>query len=166
MRHLIWVGLLVFTLVACGDSNEDTPPSSPTEEIEAPAGTLAPVIVDLQRDYEQLSASHAEVAAIWETLADNGQVQCGNAPNVLPPDSITANDAAEYEPLAEELRRAAIALDQASDLWQVECSNPRANPTPDIINQGLTMTRAAGDALDKAKTYLGEIQSSGLIHAV
>ena len=155
MRQVIilLVCFLTLTLAACGGENDTSPP--PT--ISA-APTLSSVLVHLQRNYELLHASRQAISNIWESLATNSQVQCGDYPTVIPAESISAQDDPAFEVLADLLRRAAIGLNQALDLWKSECANPRATIPPDVINEGRLATRAAGDALAEAQTLLSDIQ--------
>jgi hypothetical protein len=121
-------------------------------------------LVDLQRDYEQISEAQTQILSVWENLATNEQVQCGEYPTVLNPNDIATDkgsgDDSDYAPLADLLRSAAIDTAHAIDLWQAECLNPRAVIPPDVINEGRLAARAAGDALREAETQLGPIQGN------
>ncbi len=161
MRPVCLIVLSLLVLAACG-SHKEKPKGeqTPTRTIatEAPAGdspsTRSPVYDRLRRDYESLRTSHQAISAVWEALADNQQVQCGTYPEVLNPDSIQADSDAAAQELSGLLRRAAIGIDQAVELWKAECLNPRSNPSPDVIQEGLTITRTVGDALDQAQALL------------
>lgn len=159
MRRLCLLVCLVLALGAC---SEDEAPSPTREDLGTPApqpvSTLSPVLIDLQRDFEALQASHQAVAQIWESLAAGEQVACGDHPGVLSPGSISAGDAPAYEELASRLRSAAIDIEEAATLWRAECANPRALPDPATINEGRLAARAAGDALRSASDLLAEIQ--------
>lgn len=164
IRWIVLV-LLLAGLAACGDDSDKTESQdSETEQPEtqpagsAPDGTLSPVLVSLQGKYESLRAAHDIISDIWETLADGGAAQCGNYPTVPDPAGISAGDEAGYTDLADLLRRAAIATQEAIDQWQAECTKPRANPSPDVIGDGLLAARAAGDALAQAEILLADIQ--------
>jgi hypothetical protein len=157
MRRMMFV-LLVFVLAACGGKQTDqkatnTPPPSDL----APA-TLSPVIVELQQDYEALLGSQQAVSEIWDKLAANQEVQCGNYPVVLSPETISAAVDPALQPLADLLRSAASDLDHALTAWKAECANPRRMPPPDVINEGRLAARAAGDALNEAAPLLAEFQ--------
>ena len=119
---------------------------------------LSPVFVDLQQDYESLRASQQAIGEIWEKLAANEEVSCGNYPDVLSPETISAGDDPAYQPLADLLRSAAVDIDHAVAVWKAECANPRRFPPPDVISEGRLAARAAGDALHEAETLLAEIQ--------
>jgi hypothetical protein len=153
-----WVTLilLVFILAACGgDSNnkkDETPPTG-----ESAPGTLSPVILALQQDYESLHESQQAIGKIWEDLAANQDVQCGSYPDVLSPEAISAEGDAAYQPLADLLRRAAINIDHAIAVWKAECANPRRTPPPDVIDEGRLAARSAGDALREAETLLADM---------
>jgi hypothetical protein len=153
--------LLVVVLAACGGgsndkSNDKKDDTSPTGEPSP--GTLSPVILDLQQDYESLHESQQAIGKIWEDLAANQEVQCGSYPDVLSPDTISAGDDPAYQPLADLLRRAAIDIDHAIAVWKAECANPRQMPPPDVIDEGRLAARSAGDALRRAETLLADMQ--------
>jgi hypothetical protein len=158
MRRL-WF-LICLAMIASACDTDDAPP--PTREEPAttapqPASTLSPVLVDLQRDFEALQASHQAIMQVWESLAAGEQVTCGDYPAVLPPDGISAADP-DYEELAARLRRAAIDIEQAVTLWRAECANPRSIPAPVAINEGRLAARTAEDSLRSAANLLAGIQ--------
>jgi hypothetical protein len=151
--------LLALALAAC--KNDTKKPENPTNQTTVPPNaTLSPVYVHLQRDYESLDAAHQAIAAVWEGLADGQQVQCGEYPDVLKPESVSAAGETDLEPLADSLRQAAIDITESVELWKAECANPRANPSPDVISQGVLKVRAAGDLLKKAAGLLSGIQAA------
>ena len=155
-----WITLIFFVLVlaACGGSDsEDNKNKTPSPEDLAPA-TLSPVIVDLQQDYEALRGSQQAISDVWDKLAANQEVQCGNYPDVLSPEAISAADDPAYQPLADLLRSAASDIDHAIAVWKAECANPRVMPPPDVINEGRLAARAAGDALKEAETLLAGLR--------
>jgi hypothetical protein len=165
MRPVCLIVLSLLVLAACGSPKEEPqgepiPTRTPATEAPAEGGRLtrSPNYDRLRRDYESLRTSHQTISAVWEALADNQQVQCGTYPEVLNPDSIPADSDVALEELPGLLRRAAIGIDQAVDLWKVECLNPRSNPSPDVIQEGLTITRTVGDALDQAQALLGSVE--------
>jgi hypothetical protein len=154
MRILRWLmlSLLVAGLAACGstdDSKKDTPPTS--------AGVPA-LLSDLQQQYTALRETQQAIGQIWEALATGQAAQCGEYPEVLNPATISAGSDKSLQPLADLLHRAAVSLNQAVDLWKAECLKPRANPTPEIIDQGRLAARAAGDALNDAEDQLTALQ--------
>ncbi len=160
MRRLILAALMVFfvTLAACGKDSDNPPPAGTPATSGPDQGTLSPVLIALQSDYESLVESYRAISDIWEGLAEGQSVQCGSYPSVPNPDSIRADGDGAYEPLADALRRAAIDLDHAANLWKAECSQARPTPPPAIINEGRLAARAAGDALKEAEPLLGGIQ--------
>ena len=129
MRRMMFV-LLVLTLAACGSKQTDPKATStPPPDDLAPA-TLSPVIVELQQDYEALLGSQQAISDIWDKLAANQEVQCGNYPDVLSVETISAAGDPTYQPLADLLRSAASDLDHALAVWKAECANPRRIPPP------------------------------------
>lgn len=171
MRPVRWTRtvlfiLLVLTLTACGSDGarhqpRSTPAPGPIDNSDGhpsfPA-TVSPVAVRLQHAYESLRESHQTMSDIWEGLATGQQVRCGDYPAVISPETITSEGDASFEPLATLLHSAAIDVDQAINLWKAECAKPRANPSPDVINQGRFIVRSAGDALDQAEKLLADLQ--------
>jgi len=150
-------------LAACGGDAQDTTGGSPAPTMNDTntipfAATLRPAMVHLQRSYESLRESHQAITEVWESLATGKQVRCGEYPEALSPESLTAEGETALEPLAALLRRAAIEIDQAASLWKAECLKPRANPSLDVINRGRLAARAAGDALTEAEGLLTGIQ--------
>ena len=136
MRRMIVV-LLVITLAACGGKHTDerTNQTPPPEHL-VPAATLSPVLGDLQQDFEALRGSQQAINQIWDQLAANQGVQCGNYPDVLSPEAISAAGDPAYQPLADLLRSAANELNHALSVWKAECANPRQMPPPDVIDEG------------------------------
>jgi len=153
--------VLILALVACGHEPHQPPPASPTASpLEQPAvdtppfPTLSPTLLDLQRDYEALTAAHQVLSTIWEGLARGESARCGTLPTVPDPAGISAADDSPYTDIAAALRQAAIELTRSSELWQAECATPRRQPPPTVINKGLLAVRAAGDALRQASASL------------
>lgn len=158
MRRLLLSGLFIVLLAACGgDSDGESPAQPPAGDVSG-QGTLSPVLIDLQREYELLEAAHQAMSDIWEGLAAGDSVTCGEYPEVPAPDSIRADDDPAYDLLAETLRRASIDLDHAVNLWKAECSKTRPTAPPDVIDEGRLAVRAAGDSLKEAAPLLGDIQ--------
>jgi hypothetical protein len=166
IRTMIFLSLLVLALAACGsngshDSQRSTADPGPAngsgEDTPFPA-TLSPAAVHLQRDYESLRESRQKISDIWEGLATGTQVRCGEYPDVMSPETLTAEGDPALEPLATLLHSAAIDIDEAINLWKAECTRPRANPSPDVIDKGRLAVRAAGDALNQAQELLATFQ--------
>lgn len=161
MRFIALLGLLTLALMACSgnsDTENTNTPVAKTPPVLENAATLSPVLIRLQHDYETLTAAHDAISDIWENLAANEPVRCGDNPDILSPENISRPDDVAFEPLADQLRRVAINLELALNLWKAECANPRSNPSPDVINEGRLAVRAAGDALDNAQMLLHDIQ--------
>ncbi|MBN1563193.1 MAG: hypothetical protein JXA10_05095 [Anaerolineae bacterium] len=160
--------LIVFTLSMTACSNDSSPDESEAKPTTTPAATsvptLSPILINLQRDYEQISAAQAAILQIWEDLAANKQVQCGADLTTINPEDMTQRDEASndsaYATLNDLLRQAAIDTAQAVDLWQAECLQPRTVIPPDVIDQGRMMARSAGDALREAQPLFGPIQGN------
>ncbi|MGQ9848955.1 MAG: hypothetical protein ACUVSU_02785 [Aggregatilineaceae bacterium] len=153
--------VLMLALVACGHERHQLPTASPTANpLEQPAinnlpfPTLSPTLLDLQHDYEALTAAHQVLSTIWEGLARGESARCGTPPTVPDPAGISAAGDSPYSELAAALRQAAIELTRSRELWQAECAAPRRQPPSAVINRGLLATRAAGDALRQASTLL------------
>lgn len=142
------LGLLLVFLAACEnkDSPDDFATKTPTD---TQFGTLSPVYIHLQQDYERLDLAHSTITEIWEGLAAGEQVQCGEYPEVPAPEGISSEGEAAFDELAALIRRAAIETRQAVNLWQAECNNPRATPANDVISEGLLAARIAGDTLEE-----------------
>lgn len=157
---VVLMPLLALLLAACGGNGDDSPLPDPSPTASSPAtpATLSPTLVRLQQDYELLDAAHSTMSTIWEGLATGEAVQCGTYPELINPDGISNEGDTQLTALAENLRQAAINLDQSVRLWRAECNNPRTNPSPDIINEGRLVTRSAGDALAAARATLRTIQ--------
>jgi hypothetical protein len=155
MRGWMFI-FLVLVLAACGDKSEDkkdVPPTMPS------LATQSPVLVHLQRDYESLRESHQAISDVFEALNALEQVQCGTYPEMLGPESISAENDPVYESLAETLDQAAIAIEEAVTVWQMECERPGGRVDAATIRSGVLITRAAGDRLDEAETMLTAIQN-------
>lgn len=157
IRWILYV-LLIVALVACGGDDSNPKKDNPTATSEPAPATLSPVIIDLQQDYESLRDSQQAIGEIWEKLASNQEVPCGDYPAVLSPDAISTGGDPAYQPLADLLRRAAIDIDHAVTVWRAECANPRRFPSPDVIDEGRLAARAAEDTLREAETLLADIQ--------
>jgi hypothetical protein len=157
--------LLVLTWAACSSNGSHHNQRSTAVPGPANSGdntplsaTVSPAAVHLQRDYESLRESHQKISDVWESLAIGTQVQCGDYPDVMSPETITAEGDPAFEPLATLLHSAAIDIDEAINLWKAECTRPRANPSPDVIDKGRLAVRAAGDALNQAQELLATFQ--------
>ncbi len=157
--------VLALTIAACGgESNAPasppaiTPPGAATPPYTAPFATLSPVLLSLQRDYEALSAAHYSLSRIWEGLARGEQVRCGAYPPVTDPAGISDHGETDYANLAALLRRVAIDLTRARQLWQAECATARQVPPSSVISEGLLAVRGAGDALREAAPLLAAVQ--------
>ncbi len=150
--HCVVLTLLVAGLAACGSADDKKP--SPTT---TPPGTPA-LLPDLQQQYTALVEAQQAIGQVWEALATGQQAQCGDYPEVVNPATISAGDDDRLQPLADLLHRAAISLNQAVDLWKAECLKPRANPSPDVIDQGRLAARAAGDALHDAEQQIAALR--------
>ncbi len=157
VRHVLALGLLMVWLAACGEATNPAPTVTPWRQPTRPAPTFAtqsPALLDLQRDYEALVTAHQALSAIWEGLARGTAVRCGTLPQVPDPAGISVPDDSTYRDLATTLRQAAIELTRSRALWQAECSTPRPQPLPQVVQEGLLAVRAAGDALRQAEMLL------------
>ncbi len=152
-KTIYLLGVLIL-LAACGNGSKPKPQNETPAPTRPPFATLSPVYLHLQRDYETLHDAHEAISDVWENLADNQQVACGQMLSSPDPDGISAEGDEDYEPLVTLLRNAAIDINEAVRLWQAECTRPGQQPSPDTISQGLLHVRAAGDSLNEASRLL------------
>ena len=119
LRMLTVLGWLALLLGACGGDSapDNTAPAFPTH-------TVSPVAGRLLLDYESLRASQQAILEVWEGLAANEQVQCGDYPDVIDPETISAHGDTAQESLAERLRSAAINIDHAVNLFENTLPSP------------------------------------------
>lgn len=153
-RVVVALGLIGVLLAGCGPASEgDAPRSTSTPAVTATATTpptSSPVWLRLQAQYAALNDAQQAILAVWESLANGEQVQCGGYPDVPDPASISAAGDARYEAQAALLRRAAIDTGQAVSLWQAECASARSAPSPETIREARLAASSAGDALSEA----------------
>lgn len=158
LRLIFTLLLLGMLLSACGgDSEDDAPGTTPPPNITptvSPSATDSPALAELRRQYGEIDAARIAIARVWEGLATGEQMRCGDFPSVTPPENINDGGDPALTLLAEELRSAASATEQAINLWRAECQQPRQNIPPDVINEGRLAVRGAGDALTAAADYL------------
>lgn len=152
----LWIAVVIVLLASACGSPEDAPGATDTPAA-SPTATADPEIPRLQNLYERLRESQAAIASIWETLAAGDQARCDTAITVIPPESISLHDTSPHASLWLGLREAAIAIDEASNLWQAECQQPRTVPPPDIVQAGVLAARRAGDRLDAVQTALQQL---------
>lgn len=147
----MWRWLMIVTLcllvAACGSEKPATKPD-PTGE----TGQTGSDMAELRRDYEALRTAHTAIAAVWENLAQGQTARCEEYPDVLNPESISGDPAADE--LVQLLRRAAIGTQEAVDLWKAECTNSTETVPPQVIGEALLTVRGAGDALNEAEVLL------------
>jgi hypothetical protein len=154
---LLLVALLV--LAGCGDEDNTDNDDGQATPTPSPA-VIAPELVALQKDYEDLSQSYAAIADIWHKLEQGEGVRCSNQPEMLQkPEDITRVAAgSSYQPLADNLLAAAIDIENAIIAWRSECQIERSQPDPAVIREGLGYVTDARLALDEAQTLLADIQ--------
>jgi hypothetical protein len=163
MPSLLILGIiLVAQAAACDNSDTDGGQTDPSRTPSATDSdlnaTVSPVLVNLQRQYEEIRFAQKTISDIWEGLATGEQAQCGQYPDMTGPDAIIDDETGTFVELVDWLRRAAIETEKAVNLWKAECNNPRTVLPPDVIDQGRLASRAAGDALREAERLLAEIQ--------
>jgi hypothetical protein len=150
MSVMLWIAL-----TGCG-SDSDRPVD--TSQPSPPPTDTAPATLDADRQqyldqYERLQIAQRAISGVWEGLARGEQVQCGDTPDYPAPESITSSNDTQAA-LADHLQGAAIAINDAVNLWRAECRNPRPTIPPDVIDEGRFLTRAAGDDLRAASDLL------------
>jgi hypothetical protein len=144
--------LLLYSLMACSP-NED-PPQPPQVPTEAPELTVTQTLpiedrLELEERYTHLRELHSKIAEVWESLDRGETAQCGEEYETLSPELFSGTDAPNVS-----LRRAAVMLVEAAELWEAECARPGENVAPDVIQQGMSRIREAGSALDDAGAAL------------
>lgn len=143
MKHALLI-LMLLTIAACGEADPQATELPPTTTDSATVSPALPVEVrlDVEARYESLRQSHEQLSAIWEGLATGEQHPCTTEYEIIAPEMIAGDHA-----LYRTLQQAAIDLEQAAQLWEAECANPRPQVPQSIIDQGMLIVRAAGDSL-------------------
>lgn len=167
MRHLIVILMLSLTLTACGESEDKStsqPDTTPTPQSEILSASPTPE-TDLnlttptlntqlrptfETQYDELQAVQTAIEGIWSDLQTGENVGCADELPFLP---APQNYEGEH-PVSDLLYSAAVSLDTAYSLWTAECNNPRAEPPPEIVNQGLLAALSAGDSLQSVADIL------------
>lgn len=167
MRYFIAILMLSLTLTACGESEDkstsqpdttSTPQSeilsaSPTPETDSSLTipTLDPRLrPTFEAQYDELQAVQSAIEGIWSDLQAGENVACADELPFLP----APQNYEEEHPVASLLYSAAVSLDTAYSLWTAECNNPRAEPPPEIVNQGLLAALSAGVSLQSVADIL------------
>ena len=141
----------LIVISACTSSDEQDKAASPTST-PAVTGTSDFDInerLELEAQYEQLRQLQSQISEVWENLKAGETAQCGIDYEILAPESILRESELE-----SDLRIAAGELRDAVNLWLEECDNQRETVPPDVIDRGVLMVRAAGDALNAAEDIL------------
>jgi hypothetical protein len=158
MYRLVSFLVVMLWLVGCNTTVEKTSvpvatqtPATETPPIPTPQPTLEVSLrLTLETQFDDLQAAQEAIAEVWQGLQRNQSVSCAQE---LPRLESPATYAGE-NPISVQLFSAALFLDTAYDLWQTECQNPRQQPPPDVIDQGVRAALSAGDALTSARQML------------
>ena len=166
MRYLTLILSLSLILTACGtDAEKSTAQPAPTvttpsEILRSPAPetdfTQAAPTLDSQlrptfeAQYDELQIAQVAIEQVWSDLQIGESVACADELPFLP---APQNYEGEH-PVLNLLYSAAVSLDTAYNLWTAECNNPRAEPPPDIVNQGLLAALSADGDLQAVADIL------------
>jgi hypothetical protein len=148
MKKMI-LALLLVVMSACSRHKDN-------EEIQPnPTLTLYGFITDtprssfsveerlqIEQDHEQLRQLYEQIAVVWDGLSRNEDVQCGAEIQTISPERFE-----NVPPVYSQLRRAAVELFDAVELWKGECANPRETVPETVIDRGVLRVRGAEDAL-------------------
>ncbi|NDJ77283.1 MAG: pullulanase-type alpha-1,6-glucosidase, partial [Chloroflexi bacterium] len=118
---------------------------------EAPAVDTTAIMTELEADYLEITAAYDTIAAVWNGLDAGEAVVCGEYPELPAVRTISAEGAADLEPLAAALGSAAIDTEKAVELWQIECLTDSEAVSPGVISQGLMFLADAEVSLAEAE---------------
>jgi hypothetical protein len=151
--------MILFIITGCG-GDEDAPSTSapatihvtdtlPSTDVVSP--TLEPALrLTLEPQYDELVTAQQAISEIWQNLQAGRGVACNTQLPVLPSPDVYQSD----DEITNRFFEAAVNLQEAYRLWNTECLNPRPQPPPEIIDQGLRAALSAGDRLREAETFL------------
>lgn len=157
MMYRWFVMLLVLLCTVVGCSSDDNSDPVPDERSPVPIPTVG-LNARLEREAQlaQLAEAQAQLEQIWRDLQAGQSVSC--ATEILArPSPILFEDGTDI--LSSWLYQAALAIEESVQTWQLECSNPRAQPPADVIDRGLTTALEAQTALQAAQTALTSPES-------
>lgn len=152
MKLKILLLLIVLSSFGCTLAQDDNTPV-PTHTA-APSPT--PPSLDrtrraaLEVQYELLRQTQEQIVGVWQDLQAGQPVAC--IPSIempFSPSAITGEDE-----ISQLLFQAALAVQDAVSLWDVECQNPRPQPPADVIERGVLAALAGGDALKLVQDLL------------
>lgn len=156
---VIFCVLVTLFISACGDDDSDGDEATATRNVTAiPTVSLAPATPTIPPDrrptletgFDELQTTQETIAGIWSGLQSGEEVSCADElPEFGLPQAYEGDDA-----VSALLFSAAAHLDTAYRLWEAECQNPRSQPPPEIIDQGLREALSAGDDLKDAEAIL------------
>lgn len=147
MKLKILLLLIVLSSFGCTLAQDDNTPV-PTHTA-APSPSPTPPSLDrtrraaLEVQYELLRQTQEQIVGVWQDLQAGQSVAC--TPSIempFSPSAITGEDE-----ISLLLFQAALAVQDAVSLWDVECQNPRSQPPADVIERGVLAALAGGDVL-------------------
>ena len=149
------LGLLIIS--ACGGDDSDVNEATATRNVTAvptltsATPSIAPEVrPTLEAEFDELRTAQETITGIWSSLQNGEEVSCADElPEFGLPQAYQRDDV-----VSDLLFSAAVHLDTAYRLWEAECQNPRSQPPPEVIDQGLREALAAGDDLKDAGLIL------------
>ncbi len=152
-RIILAVIFLIIGAAACQQTDSPPPPSltpvpMPTETAPLPLNDR----LYLEHGISELRQHYHTLQVIWGGIAEGESMSCGIEVNTpLPPESFAAE-----QPIAQDLRIAAIELYETLQLWLAECDLTRNTIPPALIQQANDKLRQADRALTAAEMALSQ----------
>ena len=142
-----FVLLIALALAGC-TMNTDTPKT---------ARDAATVRADLAARLDETRVAQAAALDLWDRIIFGETVSCQEAIPVPEPVALSDVDRAAFPQAAAiqaQIDAAIQAIRNASDLWNIECSETREAVPLDMAREGRTNVLAAGVLLDSAAGLL------------
>lgn len=153
IKLLVVIFPIVIALVtACTTKEEKVSPSTPLLPTPTPDTISLPMEQrpEIERLSEAIRQSHAQINAIWQSIAQGETASC--ADEIISPPSIEAIP--DELPYSTDLQRATSATQNAIQRWKAECLNPRSTIPQTVINEANLSLRNAQSALDDIQSGL------------